>query len=588
MTGRALEFAIGTGRVAIPLAERGVPVTGIELSRPMIEQLRVKAGETAIPVIAGDMATAQAPGGYTLVYLVFNTISNLLTQGEQVACFRNAARHLTPGGRFVIELWVPELRKLPPGQQAIVFSSEPGYIGLDTYDVLHQQVVSHHFSFGAGSRPGCSAARTATSGRRTGPDGTARRVRTGSAVRRLGRERVHRRVPFARLGLPPKNRRQKLKGQRLRRPGPGKTSAAALSMITKKNLLMRAIFFRDHEISGLGPPAAPPRVGRPGGPGKDFSAASPAGRERHSKSGQGAGSFKIVGRFRRISPKTTHDHGGSPFRTPLAIGEDDAGTLAVQPPVSVLFWGILPRNNATSASYERRWSAGGRHPRQPLAHTGRHGRRLGGRRTRRAKAALINTRGAERGARGGLPVRRPQQLRGRPQGRAGLGRDRPGIAAIPPAVRGFQQRVLRFLVIEAGIRQFLDIGTGLPLVGATHEVAQSLAPESRIAYVDNDPMVLAHARAMMTSAPGGAIGFVDADMRDTAAIVAGARATLDFGLPVAVLLLFTLSYVADAAEAAAVVPRWWRRCRPAATPRSTTWRATWTRCWRRRPGSGTR
>jgi SAM-dependent methyltransferase len=148
--GRALEFAIGTGRVAIPLAERGVRVTGIELSGAMIEQLRTKAGEEAIPVIAGDMATARAPGEYTLVYLVFNTISNLLTQGEQVACFRNAARHLTAGGRFVIELWVPELRKLPPGQQATVFTSEPGYIGLDTYDVLQQRVVSHHFRFGAG------------------------------------------------------------------------------------------------------------------------------------------------------------------------------------------------------------------------------------------------------------------------------------------------------------------------------------------------------------------------------------------------------------------------------------------------------
>jgi len=148
--GRALEFAIGTGRVAIPLAERGVPVTGIELSQPMIGRLRAKAGEAAIPVIAGDMATALAPGAYTLVYLVFNTISNLLTQREQVACFRNAARHLSPGGRFVIELWVPELRKLPPGQQAVVFTAEPGYVGLDTYDVLRQHVVSHHFRFGAG------------------------------------------------------------------------------------------------------------------------------------------------------------------------------------------------------------------------------------------------------------------------------------------------------------------------------------------------------------------------------------------------------------------------------------------------------
>jgi len=150
--GRALEFAIGTGRVAVPLAQRGVPVTGIELSGPMIERLRTKADEAAIPVIAGDMATTRAPGAYTLVYLVYNTISNLLTQSEQVACFRNAARHLTPGGRFVIELWVPELRKLPPGQQATVFTAEPGYMGLDTYDVLRQHVVSHHFTFGRQAR----------------------------------------------------------------------------------------------------------------------------------------------------------------------------------------------------------------------------------------------------------------------------------------------------------------------------------------------------------------------------------------------------------------------------------------------------
>ena len=148
--GRALEFAIGTGRVAVPLSERGVPVTGIELSRPMIEQLRTKVDEDTIPVVAGDMTSVVAPGTFTLVYLVYNTISNLLTQAEQVACFTNAARHLTPGGRFVIELWVPELRKLPPGQQAVVWHSEPGYIGLDTYDVLHQWVVSHHFRFDDG------------------------------------------------------------------------------------------------------------------------------------------------------------------------------------------------------------------------------------------------------------------------------------------------------------------------------------------------------------------------------------------------------------------------------------------------------
>jgi SAM-dependent methyltransferase len=150
--GRALEFAIGTGRVAVPLAERGIPVTGIELSRPMIEQLRTKADEQTIPVVVGDMANARADGEYSLVYLVYNTISNLLTQAEQVACFRNAARHLVRGGRFVIELWVPALRNLPPGQKATVWQVEPGHISLDTYDVPNQQVVSHHFRFGAGKQ----------------------------------------------------------------------------------------------------------------------------------------------------------------------------------------------------------------------------------------------------------------------------------------------------------------------------------------------------------------------------------------------------------------------------------------------------
>lgn len=145
--GAALEFAIGTGRVAVPLAGRSVSVTGIERSRPMVEQLRTKADESVIPVVIGDMATSTAPGEYSLVYLVYNTISNLLTQARQVECFRNAARHLGPGGRFVVELWVPELRKLPPGQKATVWESAPGHIGLDTYDVLRQHVVSHHFRF---------------------------------------------------------------------------------------------------------------------------------------------------------------------------------------------------------------------------------------------------------------------------------------------------------------------------------------------------------------------------------------------------------------------------------------------------------
>ena len=148
--GAALELAIGTGRVAIPLVERGVDVTGVELSRPMAGKLHERVGTQAIPVTIGDMATIRVDGEFSLVYLVFNTISNLLTQDEQVECFRNAARHLTPGGAFVVELWVPQLRQLPPGSPSAVFASSAGYVGLDDYDVLEQRVTSHHFRYGRG------------------------------------------------------------------------------------------------------------------------------------------------------------------------------------------------------------------------------------------------------------------------------------------------------------------------------------------------------------------------------------------------------------------------------------------------------
>jgi SAM-dependent methyltransferase len=148
--GAALEFAIGTGRVAIPLLQRGIPVAGIELAPPMVDELRTKVDAATLPVVIGDMTSATVEGQFSLVLLVFNGISNVQTQAEQVACFRNAARHLAPGGRFVIELWVPDLRRLPPGSKATVFTSEPGYIGLDTVDILNQIVVSHHFRFGAG------------------------------------------------------------------------------------------------------------------------------------------------------------------------------------------------------------------------------------------------------------------------------------------------------------------------------------------------------------------------------------------------------------------------------------------------------
>lgn len=144
--GRALEFAIGTGRVGVPLRERGVPVVGVELSEPMVARLRQKVDEDTLPVVVGDMATTAVPGEFALVYLVYNTIANLLTQDEQVECFRNAARHLTPGGRFVIELGVPPLRRLPPGQLAVPFDLSERHLGFDTFDLVEQHLVSHHYT----------------------------------------------------------------------------------------------------------------------------------------------------------------------------------------------------------------------------------------------------------------------------------------------------------------------------------------------------------------------------------------------------------------------------------------------------------
>lgn len=148
--GAVLEFAIGTGRIAVPLVERGLKVAGIEYSQAMIDELRTKVDAATLPVVAGDMTSATAPGRYSLVALVYNGISNVLTQDEQIACFANAARHLSAGGRFAIELEVPDLRRLPPGQDASVFAVQPGYIGLDTVDPLRQIIVSHHFRFGEG------------------------------------------------------------------------------------------------------------------------------------------------------------------------------------------------------------------------------------------------------------------------------------------------------------------------------------------------------------------------------------------------------------------------------------------------------
>ncbi len=142
--GRALEFAIGTGRIALPLAARGVDVAGIELSNAMVARLRAKPGGDAIPVAIGDMATTTVEGPFSLVYLVYNTIMNLTTQDAQVSCFRNAAAHLSPGGHFLIEVGVPGLRTLPPGTAFQVFHSSGDYWGIDEYDVLNQGLISHH------------------------------------------------------------------------------------------------------------------------------------------------------------------------------------------------------------------------------------------------------------------------------------------------------------------------------------------------------------------------------------------------------------------------------------------------------------
>jgi SAM-dependent methyltransferase len=152
--GAALEFAVGTGRVALPLAASGVRVSGIELSGAMVERLRAKAGAERIQLTIGDMATTRVGGSFRLVYLVFNTIGNLTTQDQQVACFANAAAHLEPGGLFVIEVGVPDLRRLLPGEDAHVFAHAPGYVGYDRYmDLVAQQAMSHHFvADGSGAR----------------------------------------------------------------------------------------------------------------------------------------------------------------------------------------------------------------------------------------------------------------------------------------------------------------------------------------------------------------------------------------------------------------------------------------------------
>ncbi len=143
-TGRALELAIGTGRIALPLASRGVQVHGIDSSRAMVARLRAKPGGDAVGVTIGDIATTRVDGQFSVVYLVFNTIMNLTSQAAQVACFKNAAAHLAPGGCFLIEVSVPDLRRLPPGQDVVSFHVSPTRWAFDRYDVATQSESSNY------------------------------------------------------------------------------------------------------------------------------------------------------------------------------------------------------------------------------------------------------------------------------------------------------------------------------------------------------------------------------------------------------------------------------------------------------------
>jgi len=149
--GAALELGIGTGRIALPLSQRGIRVAGIDLSEAMVAKLREKPGGEAIEVAIGDFATTKVDGTFSLAYVVFNTIGNLTSQDAQAACFANVAAHLAPGGCFVIEIGVPGLRTLPPGERFRVFDFGPEHIGIDEYDVERQGLVSHHLSLREGA-----------------------------------------------------------------------------------------------------------------------------------------------------------------------------------------------------------------------------------------------------------------------------------------------------------------------------------------------------------------------------------------------------------------------------------------------------
>jgi len=144
-SGAALELGVGTGRIALPLSQRGVRVHGIELSPAMVAEMRTKPGADAIGVTIGDFATTRVEGSFELAYLVRNTITNLTTQDEQVQCFQNVAAHLRPGGCFVIEVYIPELQRLPPGETVHAFTVTPTHLAFEEYDLAMQIAFSHHY-----------------------------------------------------------------------------------------------------------------------------------------------------------------------------------------------------------------------------------------------------------------------------------------------------------------------------------------------------------------------------------------------------------------------------------------------------------
>ncbi len=196
-----LEFAIGTGRIAMPLADRGVRVAGIDNSDAMLARLREKPGAERIEAVLGDIAETRVDGEFSLVYLVFNTIGNLTTQDAQVACFENAAAHLRSGGRFVIEVGVPSLQLLPVGQTIVPFHAGPNGLGFDVYDVVTQNFSSQHYVVRGRPRRDRPRRFPLRLAGRVRPDGAHRRDAAGAPLGGLGPGAVHGHQLLARLGL---------------------------------------------------------------------------------------------------------------------------------------------------------------------------------------------------------------------------------------------------------------------------------------------------------------------------------------------------------------------------------------------------